>query len=79
MAHLGVQTLVLTGIAGNFCVLFTAQDAYMRDFKLIVPRDCCASEQESDNRYALEHMAKVCKAETGPSTGIDFSRLQRAA
>lgn len=79
LAHLGSQTLVLTGIAGNFCVLFTAQDAYMRDFKLVVPRDCCASEEETENRHALEHMAKVCKADTRPSTGIDFAALRKAA
>jgi nicotinamidase-related amidase len=74
LAHLGASTLILTGIAGNFCVLFTAQDAYMRDFKLIVPRDCTASEEEADNRHALEHMAKVCKADIGQSDSIDFSK-----
>jgi len=79
LAHLGASTLILTGIAGNFCVLFTAQDAYMRDFKLLVPRDCTASEEEADNRHALEHMAKVCKADTGPSAGIDFATLRKAA
>jgi nicotinamidase-related amidase len=39
LAHLGADTLILTGIAGNFCVLFTAHDAYMRDFNLLVPGD----------------------------------------
>jgi nicotinamidase-related amidase len=79
LAHLGATTLVLTGIAGNFCVLFTAHDAYMRDFRLVVPRDCAASEVEADNRHALEHMAKACKADIGASAGIDFARLQKAA
>jgi nicotinamidase-related amidase len=79
LAHLGASTLILTGIAGNFCVLFTAQDAYMRDFKLVVPRYCTACEAEADNRHALEHMAKVCKADTGPSSGIDLAQLQKAA
>jgi nicotinamidase-related amidase len=79
LAHLGATTLVLTGIAGNFCVLFTAHDAYMRDFRLVVPRDCLASEDEGDNRHALEHMAKTCKADTGPSSAIDFARLEKAA
>jgi nicotinamidase-related amidase len=74
LAHLGASTLVVTGIAANFCVLFTAQDAYMRDFRLLVPSDCVASEEHADTRYALEHMAKVCKADTGPSSGIDFSK-----
>jgi isochorismate hydrolase len=79
LAHLGASTLILTGIAGNFCVLFTAHDAYMRDFKLVVPRDCLASEKEADNRHALEHMASTCKADTRPSSGVDFARLQKAA
>jgi nicotinamidase-related amidase len=79
LSHLGASTLILTGIAGNFCVLFTAQDAYMRDFRLLVPRDCSASESEADNGHALDHMAKVCKADIRPSTGIDFAQLQKAA
>ena len=77
LAHLGATTLILTGVAGNFCVLFTAHDAYMRDFRLIVPRDCLASESEADNRHALEHMANACKADTGPSSGIDFAKLRK--
>lgn len=78
LAHLGADTLILTGIAGNFCVLFTAQDAYMRDFRLLVPRDCVACEEQRDNNYALEHMAKVCKADTRPSSGVNFAQLERA-
>ena len=79
LQHLGASTLILTGIAGNFCVLFTAHDAYMRDFRLVVPRDCLASEAESDNRHALEHMANACKADTRASVGIDFALLRKAA
>ena len=37
------STLILTGVAANICVLFTANDAYMRDFHLVVPSDCIAS------------------------------------
>jgi nicotinamidase-related amidase len=79
LAHLGAKTLILTGVAGNFCVLFTAHDAYMRDFRLVVPRDCVASETEADDRYALEHMAKVLKADTAASSGIDLGALDKAA
>jgi hypothetical protein len=31
---LGVHILILTGIAGNICVLFTANDAYIRGYGL---------------------------------------------
>ena len=56
-------------------MLFTAHDAYMRDFRLVVPRDCVASQSEADDRYALEHMAKVCKADTRASGHIELAAL----
>jgi nicotinamidase-related amidase len=74
LEHLGATTLILTGVAGNFCVLFTAHDAYMRDFQLFVPRDCIASRAEEEDRFALEHMASVTKADVRPSGEIDFNQ-----
>ena len=41
--HLRAETLIIAGFAGNICVLFTANDAYMRNFKLIIPHDCIGS------------------------------------
>jgi nicotinamidase-related amidase len=75
LAHLGAQTLILTGVAGNFCVLFTAHDAYMRDYRLAVPRDCIASQTPGDDRYALAHMASVTKADTRPSAELHLEEL----
>ena len=74
LEYLGTRTLVLTGFAGNNCVLFTANDAYMRDYKLIVPSDCIASENEVDNDNALKQMQQVLKAEIRPSVEIEFPR-----
>lgn len=68
LAHLHCDTLILTGIAGNICVLFTANDAYMRDFKLLIPGDCIASNTKEENDYALSLMAKVLKANTDESS-----------
>ena len=75
LEHLGARTLVLTGVAGDFCVLFTAHDAYMRDYRLVVPGDCVASLTEERDRYALSHMADVTKAEVRASPEIDFTAL----
>jgi nicotinamidase-related amidase len=75
LEHLGAETLVLTGVAGNFCVLFTAHDAYMRDYRLAVPRDCVASLTEEHDRYALAHMAEVTKADVRPSAELRFELL----
>jgi len=73
--YLGIKTVIVTGIAGNICVLFTANDAYMRDFSLVVPADCVASNTEEENRNALEVIRKVLKANTSPSTELDLSAL----
>lgn len=73
LEHLGVHTLVLTGFAGNNCVLFTAHDAYMMDYDLIVPSDCTASNDTEENEYALRQMQRVLKADLRPSTEINFS------
>ena len=76
LEYLEVKTLILTGIAGNNCVLATANDAYMRDFHLVVPADCVVSIEEEDNKYALRQMGKVLKADTGRSTALDFAALK---
>lgn len=76
--YLEVESLILTGMAGNICVLFTANDAYMRDFSLFVPGDCVASNTEQEDRYALEQMARVLKADTRPSDELDLGRLARS-
>ncbi|MGE7880369.1 isochorismatase family cysteine hydrolase [Peribacillus muralis] len=62
LKRLKVETLIITGIAGNICVLFTANDAYMREYQLWIPEDCIASASEADNIYALKMMDHVLKA-----------------
>lgn len=72
LRYLGVKRVIITGIATNICVLFTANDAYMRDFELLVPADCVAANEEADNRYALEQIRKVLKADIRNSTEIEL-------
>jgi nicotinamidase-related amidase len=66
--QLKVNTLIITGIAGNICVLFTANDAYMREYQLYIPKDCIASADDNDNLYALTMMENVLKAQIDAST-----------
>ena len=77
--YLQAKTLILAGVTANICVLFTANDAYMRDYGLIVPSDCVASESDEVNRYALDQIAKFLKADTRLSTEIDFEALKVSA
>jgi nicotinamidase-related amidase len=75
LEYLQVKTLILTGLTGDICVLFTANDAYMRDYHLIVPTDCVASSDERENERALAHMARVLKANIRPSAELNFDEL----
>src|SRR5215210_1290945 len=74
--YLKCRTLILTGLAGNICVLFTANDAYMRDFHILVPADCTASNTAEDNEQALKLMKTVLEVDITPSDELDLSRLQ---
>src|SRR4029453_9661268 len=72
---LGVRTLILTGMAGNICVLFTANDAYMRGYRLLIPADCVASQTVRENTSALRLMQTVPKADIRPATGLDLPHV----
>jgi nicotinamidase-related amidase len=79
LEHLGAETLILTGIAGNNCVLVTANDAYMRDFKLTIASDCVVSQTAEENEYALKQMETVLKADIRSSADLNLEELRRAA
>jgi nicotinamidase-related amidase len=75
LTHLDARNLILTGIAGNNCVLVTANDAYMRDYKVFVPVDCVVSNTEEENDYALKQMETVLKADTTAAAELDLNAL----
>jgi isochorismate hydrolase len=56
-------------------VLFSANDAYLRDYKLFIPGDCIASNSKEENDAALRLMEKVVKADVRPSTELDLGQL----
>jgi nicotinamidase-related amidase len=75
LRHLGAHTLIITGIAADRCVLFTANDAYLRDFKVLVPSDCVISNTPQQNKEALNLMKRVLHADTRPSSKIRLQAL----
>ncbi|QDT16809.1 cysteine hydrolase family protein [Alienimonas californiensis] len=77
LGDLEADTLVLTGIAGNICVLMTAHDALLRNYRVVVPRDACASNAPELNEAALEQMRLVCKANVLDAAEVDFEELKR--
>jgi nicotinamidase-related amidase len=77
LQHLGARKVVLCGFAGDICVLYTANDAYMRGLEIVVPSDCVASETSQANRRAMEQMKRVLKAEILPSSRLSLSNSFR--
>jgi len=77
LAYLGVKTLILTGLTTDSCVMFSAADAFLRDYNVIVPDDCVTAIDLEDHREALRSMARVMKVDVRGSADIDLARLQR--
>ena len=72
LPKLGVRRLILAGVATEICVLFTAADAHMRDYRLWVPADLVASSDDQRSRDALAIMAEAMGAETRPTDMLDL-------
>jgi len=77
LKHLGSERLILAGVSTNSCVMFTANDAYMRDLNLVVPQDCVAACNKDEHCFALEHMRYMLKADMSPSSSISPDFLSR--
>jgi nicotinamidase-related amidase len=69
---LRIRRVILTGIAGNICVLFTANDAYMRDLRIFAPADCIVSNTAADNDHALRQIRTVLKGNIAESSRLAF-------
>lgn len=70
LPKLGASQLVLTGLATDMCVLFTASDAHMRDYGLWVPEDATAAASKTATRAALAIMRQSLNAETAPTSKL---------
>jgi nicotinamidase-related amidase len=76
LQFLDVKTLVLTGITTDSCVLFTANDAHLRNYSVVVPPDCVAAIKQEDGKHALDYMQRAINAQVLESASIDFNKLK---
>ena len=72
LRDLKAKTLILTGVTTDICILFSANDAYMRGFELHIPSDCVAAVKPAFSKQAMEFIKRVLKADTRKSTEISF-------
>jgi nicotinamidase-related amidase len=74
LRDLKVKTLLISGVTTDICVLFTANDAYMRGFEIHIPSDCVAAVKPGYSKQAIEFIRRVLKADTRKSTEISFRK-----
>lgn len=73
LGYFEAKRLILTGVTTDICILFSANDAYMRGFELAVPSDCVAAVTPGQNEYALGYLQRVLKADTRASGEMDLT------
>ena len=72
LKHLGAKTLIIAGFTGDICILFTAIDAHIRDYQLILPSDCIVSQDMNENATLLKYMQRVLEAVISPSSELEL-------
>ena len=65
-----IEELILTGTTSHQCVLFTAMDAYVRDYRVVVPIDCIAASTQRQTRQALFILKESLRARTPRSSSL---------
>lgn len=75
LEYFSAERLIITGLTADSCVMFTANDAYVRGYELYIPQDCTASIEEESRKETLQHMHRVLNADISPSTELDLERL----
>jgi nicotinamidase-related amidase len=77
LSYLGAETLVLVGFATDMCIQSTAHDAFLRDFRIVIARDCVAAEAPAVDKKALASMERQLRAEVRFGARIDFRELRK--
>jgi nicotinamidase-related amidase len=73
------RELVITGLTSEWCVLFTAIDAYVRGYQLTVPVDCIASGDAARHRQTVSYLGEVLCANVRPSSEMVALTNEQAA
>jgi len=70
LRELGVDTVILTGVATNGCVRHTAADAFFHGFKVIVVSDCVEHKDEAGQLLGIEQMERGYGARIVPAAEL---------
>lgn len=61
LRELRIEKIYIVGILTNICVFFTAAEASMRNYEVIVYADSVTSVSEKDHKFALKQLREVLK------------------
>ena len=75
LRYLGASSLILCGLATNSCIVCTAHDANMREFRLFVPSDCSAARTPREHEQAIEHIKAMTHAKVMPSASLRLGEV----
>lgn len=73
LQQLEAHEIVLAGLASEWCVLFTAMDAYERGYSLWVPQDCVASASDEQHAAAVRYMREVLDVKVDAAEAVQRS------
>jgi nicotinamidase-related amidase len=62
LERLRISRLCLTGTTSHQCVLFTAMDAHIRGYEVVVPRQCIAAPRRAQTSHALAILVDAVNA-----------------
>ena len=79
----GIQVLVITGTTTSFCIDSTIRDAYMRDYDVLVPRECVSDTDQAAHDAVLAsvdrfHGVVVDMAQVAQALGVARPELVTA-
>jgi len=75
LEQLGAETLIIAGLTTDICIFFSANDAYMRNFNIIVPQDCVCALNAEINTATLKTIERILDADIRVSGEIDLKKL----
>ncbi len=75
--HFEAEALIITGMATNICVEFTANDAFLRGYKLYIPSDCVAANTAKLTRDSLNQMKSVLDAHIAKASSLPWETWKK--
>jgi len=74
LEDLKVKRLLLAGVATDQCIATTAVDARMRNYEVVVPWDCTATQSSERQARMERHFADALRVPTPPADQVVLRR-----